>query len=168
MSAVASALLNRQNCACARKTLQTQGGRTHSAGCMLQWFLTAEPLGERRYENWNTHTFVDHNILTPFQSGFTPGDSTVNQLTYLYNTLCNAFDSEKKVRVILFCDITKAFDRVWHAGLVHKLQASHAAGISGNLLHWFINYLSYRKQRVVLPGLRSVLEYHKAFSFFTV
>ena len=53
-SAVASALSNRQNCTCARKSLQTQG-RTHGAGCVQQWFRTAEPLGERRYENWNTH-----------------------------------------------------------------------------------------------------------------
>ena len=45
-------LINRQNCTCARKTLQTQG-RTHGAGCVRQWFRTAEPLGERRYENWN-------------------------------------------------------------------------------------------------------------------
>ena len=27
-------------------------------GCVRQWFRTAEPLGERRYENWNTHTHV--------------------------------------------------------------------------------------------------------------
>ena len=39
----------------ARKTLQTQTGRTHGAGCVQQWFRTAEPFGERRYENWNTH-----------------------------------------------------------------------------------------------------------------
>ena len=52
---VASVLSNRQNCTCARKTLQTQRGRTHGAGCVRQWFRTAEPLGERRYENWNTH-----------------------------------------------------------------------------------------------------------------
>ena len=38
------------------KTLQTQRGRTHGAGCVRQWFRTAEPLGERRNENWNTHT----------------------------------------------------------------------------------------------------------------
>ena len=61
MSAVASALSNRQNCTCARKILQTQWGRTHGAGCVRQWFRTAEPLGERRYENWpnsivHTHT----------------------------------------------------------------------------------------------------------------
>ena len=53
---VASALSNRQNCTCAHKTLPTQRGRTHGAGCVRQWFRTAEPLGERRYENWNTHT----------------------------------------------------------------------------------------------------------------
>ena len=40
----------------ARKTLHTRRGRTHGAGCVRQWFRTAEPLGERRYENWNTHT----------------------------------------------------------------------------------------------------------------
>ena len=38
------------------KTLQTQRGRTHGAGCVRQWFRTTEPLGERRYMNWNTHT----------------------------------------------------------------------------------------------------------------
>ena len=38
------------------KTLQAKRGRTHGAGCVRQWFLTAEPLEERRYENWNTHT----------------------------------------------------------------------------------------------------------------
>ena len=40
----------------ASKTLQKQRGRAHGAGCVRQWFRTAEPLGERRYENWNTHT----------------------------------------------------------------------------------------------------------------
>lgn len=95
--------------------------------------------------------FLDNNILSSFQSGFTPGDSTVNQLTYLYNTFCHALDSGKEVRVV-FCDISKAFDRVWHAGLIHKLKA---AGISGKLLKWFVSYLENRKQRVVLPVAQS-------------
>ena len=34
----------------------TQRGRTLCAWCVRQWFRTAEPLEERRYENWNTHT----------------------------------------------------------------------------------------------------------------
>ena len=69
-------------------------------------------------------------IITSFQSGFTPGDSTVNQLIYLYNTFCQALDSGKEVCVV-FCDIKRAFDRVWHAGLIHKLKV---AGISGSVL----------------------------------
>ena len=50
----------RQICTCERRTLQTQRGRTNGAGCVRQWFRTAEPLGERRYENRNTHT---HTLL---------------------------------------------------------------------------------------------------------
>ena len=89
-----------------------------------------------------------HNLLSSLQSGFIPGDSTVNQLTYLYNTFCQALDSGNEVRVV-FCDISKAFDRVWHAGLLLKLEA---AGVTGQVLEWFKSYLTNLKQRVVLPG----------------
>ena len=57
----------------------------------------------------------------------------------------------KEIRAI-FCDISKAFDRVGHKGLLYKLSS---AGISGPLLHWFTDYLDKRKQRVVLPGTAS-------------
>ena len=79
--------------------------------------------------------FRDNNILISFQSGFIPGIPTVNQLTYLYNTFCQALDDGKEVRVV-FCDVSKAFDRVWHAGLNHKLRA---AKITGSLLKWFVS-----------------------------
>ena len=39
-------------------TSTTNTGRTQGAVCVRQWFRTAEPLGERRYENWNIHTHV--------------------------------------------------------------------------------------------------------------
>ena len=100
----------------------------------------------------------DNNLLSSLQSGFLPGDSTVNQLTYLYNTFCQALDSGKEVRAV-FCDISKAFDRVWHAGLLAKLKA---AGVSGNIHAWFADYLSDRKQRVVLPGAVSDWTYIRA------
>ena len=95
--------------------------------------------------------FRDHNILTPLQSGFVPQDSTVNQLVDLYNTFCKALDEGKEVRAV-FCDISKAFDRVWHRGLLYKLQA---VGISGSVLQWFTDYLANSRQRVVLPGAAS-------------
>ena len=59
----------------------------------------------------------------------------------------------------LFCDISKAFDRVWHAGLLHKL---NSVEISGDLLKWFSSYLDGRKQRVVLQRVESKRNYIKA------
>ena len=100
----------------------------------------------------------DNNVLTSLQSGFIPGDSTVSQLAYLYNAFCQALDTGKEVRVV-FCDISKAFDRVWHEGLLLKLEA---AGITGSLLTWFRSYLTNRKQRVVLPGVQSNWNYIRA------
>ena len=46
---------------------------------------------------------------------FVPGDSTINQLVDIYNTFCKALDDGKEVRAI-FCDVSKAFDQVWHKG----------------------------------------------------
>ena len=75
----------------------------------------------------------ENSILTPYQSGFTPGDSTTSQLTFLYDTFCDALDAGKEIRVV-FCDLSKAFDRVWHRGLLCKLKA---AGVTGTVLKWF-------------------------------
>ena len=93
----------------------------------------------------------EHQVITTLQSGFIPADSTVNQLVDIYNTFCRALDDDKEVRAI-FCDISKAFDRVWHKVLLFKLQS---VGISGSLLQWFTDYLYNRKQRVVIPGVSS-------------
>ena len=87
-------------------------------------------------------------MLSSLQSDLIPGDSTVNQLAYLYHMFTEALDAGKEVRTV-FCDISKAFDRVWHEGLIYKLKA---AGVSGDILRCFQSYLSGRRQRVVLPG----------------
>ena len=44
-------------------------------------------------------------------------------------------------------DFSKAFDTVWHEGLLFKLKRE---GVKGKLLSWFESYLSRRKQRVVI------------------
>ena len=110
---------------------------------------------ERLVFKYLYYHFRDNNIITSFQSGFTLSDSLVSQLTYLNNTFCQALDSGKEVQVV-FCDISKAFDRVWHAGLIHK---SKAAEISGQMLKWFVSYLKNRKQSVALPGAESGWNY---------
>ena len=102
--------------------------------------------------------FNDHSLITCLQSGFVPGDSTVNQLVDIYNTFCKALDNGLEVRAV-FCDISKAFDRVWHKGLIYKLKR---AGINGLLLDWLSDYLTNRKQRVVIPGGRSDWQFIRA------
>ena len=96
--------------------------------------------------------------MSALQSGFIPGDSTVNQLVDIYNTFCKSLDEGKEVRAV-FCDISKAFDRVWHRGLLFKLES---IGVSDSLLLWFKSYLADRKKRVVLPGAVSAWKYIKA------
>ena len=91
-----------------------------------------------------------NNLVTKNQSGFRPGDSTTNQLYLLDET---AFDSTKSLEVkTVFLDISKSFDKVWHDGLIFKLEQN---GVSGNLLKLLQNYLRNRKQRVVQNGSHS-------------
>ena len=49
-------------------------------------------------------------------------------------------------------DIFKAFDRVWHAGLLHKLKSY---GISGQMFGLISSFLSNRQLQVVLDGKSS-------------
>ena len=65
--------------------------------------------------------------------------STTFQLLHTYHSFLEAVDSGKEVRVV-FCDISKAFDRVCHRGLLHKLAGM---GLSEGLLRWFKSYLSH-------------------------
>ena len=84
------------------------------------------------------------------QSGFQPGDSTTNQQIDLFNDIHRAFDSTKSLEIrAIFLDISKAFDKVWHDGLIFNMRQN---GVSGRLFKFFQNYLNNRKQRVVING----------------
>ena len=91
---------------------------------------------------------METGFLYKFQSGFRPGDSTINQLIFLVHKIYEALEDGKEVRVV-FLDISKAFDKVWHAGLLRKLEA---LGVQSPLLQWFESYLCNRKQRVGIEG----------------
>ena len=81
------------------------------------------------------HSFIHflnkNNLLTPKQSGFRPGDSTINQLLSITNEIHKAFDKypSRESRAI-FLDISKAFHKVWHEGIIFKLKSN---GVSGKL-----------------------------------
>ena len=50
---------------------------------------------------------------------------------------------------MLFLDVSKVFDKVWHAGLIYKLCKN---SICGDLINILNDFLTYIKQRVVLKG----------------
>ena len=96
--------------------------------------------------------FLNTNcLLTLSQSGFIPYDSTTFQLLTMYDDFCKSLDN-KIVSQCVYFDISKAFDRVWHKGLIRKL---YAIGVRGLLLSWFKDYLANRTQAVVVKGKKS-------------
>ena len=100
------------------------------------------------------HNFIsEENMLNHNQSGFHPSDSCVNQLHSITHKIFETFDCNPTLEVrSVFLDISKAFDKVWHEGLLYKLKSM---GISGELHKLLENYLLGRLQRVVLNGQTS-------------
>ena len=89
--------------------------------------------------------YITNHLISTNQSGFKPGDSCINQLLSItYASLVEGYE----VRGV-FLDLSKTFDKVWHEDLVFKLEQN---GISGKLLRLIKNFLSNKKQRVVLNG----------------
>ena len=96
---------------------------------------------------------VRNKLFYEFQSGFLPKHSTIHQLLELYNSILNSLEN-KDISCFVFADFSKAFDKVWHVGLIHKM---NAYGVRGNLLNWFKDYLHERKQKVVNKNYSSTL-----------
>ena len=96
---------------------------------------------------------MEEKLLNTNQSGFLPSESSVNQLLAITHEIFEAFDCNPPLEVrSVFLDISKAFDKVWHKGLLYKLKSLI---ISGELYNLPENYLSGRFQRVVLNGQTS-------------
>ena len=96
----------------------------------------------------------ENQLLTPNQSGFRSGDSTINQLLSITHKIYSAFEEfpSRETRAV-FLDIYKAFNKVWHDGLHFKLKSY---GISGCLFTVIKDFLNNRYQRVVLNGKSSI------------
>ena len=95
--------------------------------------------------------FYENDLFYKYQAGFLPGHSTVYQLIETYDHILKAVDQGKSCCMV-FCDLSKSFDRVWHEGLLFKL---HTYGVTGNLFKWFDSYLVNRKQRVLYRNFTS-------------
>ena len=90
----------------------------------------------------------EYKHISIYRSGFTPGDCTTSQLVSMYHEVCTALENQNDIQLIFF-NISKAFDKVCHKGLLFKLES---VGIKHQLLQWFKDYLDNRKQRVIING----------------
>jgi hypothetical protein len=88
------------------------------------------------------------NDININQHGFMHHRSTATQLIDFYHNVYSNIDHNKQVDIV-YLDFSKAFDCIPHSLLIHKLTSM---GFSGNILAWLNNYLSNRRQRVVLKG----------------
>ena len=97
------------------------------------------------------YEFLEKNsLLSAKQSGFRPGDSTTNQLLAITHEIFSSFNCNPPLDVrSVYLDISKAFDRVWHEGLIFKIRQ---CGIRGNLTKLLTSFLSERQQRTVING----------------
>ena len=92
-----------------------------------------------------------YQLISPLQCCFCTGRSYVTNLLEAFEYIGSLLDNSSQVDTI-FLDMSKAFDKVTHGRLVHKLSL---AGFGGKLLNWFQFYLSGRLQRVTALGATS-------------
>ena len=95
--------------------------------------------------------FESHGILIDNQHGFRRGRSCETQLLEFVEELMTNLEEGKQTDILIM-DFAKAFDRVNHSLLVHKL---HRYGIRDSTLAWIENFLEDRHQAVVVNGHRS-------------
>lgn len=92
-----------------------------------------------------------YGLIKDSQHGFRSGRSCLTNLLEFLEYVTKELDEGNCLDVI-YLDFSKAFDKVPHRRLVHKLR-SH--GIGGTIVEWIGEWLRGRKQRVVLNGVKS-------------
>ena len=107
------------------------------------------------FESLINKSLVSHlesnGLFSDAQYGFRSKRSTADLLTVITERISASLDKKGEARLVAL-DISKAFDRVWHPGLLHKLRSY---GISGKIFDTIKSFLSDRKLRVVLDGQHS-------------
>ena len=111
------------------------------------------PIVSKVFERCVLNSIKDHlyHVSSPKQHGFCTGRSCVTNLLEAFDHIGSLLDSGSQVDTI-YLDMSKAFVKVSHRRLVHKLIQ---AGFGCNLLNWFYSYLSGRRQRVTVFGATS-------------
>lgn len=90
------------------------------------------------------HYLEKNNIITHNQSGFRKGRTTIDQIVRLQHDIRRG-QQRKHYTIAVFLDFSKAFDMVWHEGLLHKI--SHIK-VKGAMINFINSFLQDRKIKV--------------------
>ena len=91
---------------------------------------------------------IKHKLINPSQHGFLKAKSCLTNLLCFLEEITKWVDDGSPVDVI-YLDFQKAFDKVPHQRLISKLK-SH--GMGNSLINWIEQWLTDRRQRVVVDG----------------
>ena len=94
---------------------------------------------------------IENKIINDRQAAYLKGDSTVQQLLYIVHLIKKSW-TKGHITQGVFLDVSAAFDKCWHQGILAKLRQNK---IDGLCLTLFESYLSGRKQVVVVDGVKS-------------
>ena len=94
---------------------------------------------------------LENDIISHKQAAYIKGDSTVSQLLYIVHNIRKSW-TENRITHGLFLDVSSAFDKVWHSGLLAKLLQ---VGVEDKVHEILSSYLQNRKQIVVVDGQKS-------------
>lgn len=76
-------------------------------------------------------------IISPYQSGFRKGRSTLDAVISLETDIRKAQVNKEVVVAAIFFDIEKAYDMLWKEGLLIKFEQ---IGIEGRLFNWIKDF----------------------------
>ena len=113
---------------------------------------------ERIIRNEMINYLENNDFLSKDQHGFRSGRSCSTQLLETLELWSGFIENGRSVDCI-YLDFAKAFDKVPHSRLANKLKAY---GFRGNLLNWLTDFVNDRKQRVVINGVSSDIEFVKS------
>ena len=92
---------------------------------------------------------ISNGHLNPTQHGFRGGRSCLSALLSVFDDVMQLLSSENNIVDMVYLDFAKAFDKVDHGVLLHKIKM---LGITGKLGVWLYHFLTGRTQFVRLQG----------------
>ncbi|GJQ75241.1 hypothetical protein Trydic_g9840 [Trypoxylus dichotomus] len=95
----------------------------------------------------------DLDVIPNCQFGFHRGHGTTHRVLRIVEQIKEGFNRRKYTGAV-FLDVAKAFDKIWHQGLLLKM---HRGGISKAMARLIHSYLRKRAFKIKLEGKRSTL-----------